>query len=192
MAKVIKTCLFLLLSLNVACGGPWVKVGGLYEAPSHNFSVDIPQGWKRFDTDKYLLITKENAYLHYILIQQRNIDRPFKHTEKRLKHGMLSQEIAEVIIDEISSDQLVRDFKVEENVPVRISLHDGFKLVFNYRTEGNLTHKTIYYGFLKENYFYSIRYNTSGPKHLEKDREAFKKILNSFKLLENQATSKTI
>ncbi len=186
MIRVMRKLVLLLLLLNCACGGPWTKVGGLYEAPSHNFSVVVPQGWKKFDTDKYFLITKDDPFLHYILIQQISIERPFKHTKKRLKRGMLSQEIAEVIIDEISCDQSVMDFEVVENIPVKINSYDGFKLVFNYRMKNNLSHKTIYYGFLTNSYFYSIRYNTSEEQHVDKDRESFEKILNSFKLTEKR------
>lgn len=99
---------------------------------------------------------------------------------------MLSQEVAEVIIDEISCDQSLMDFEVVENIPVKINSYDGFKLVFNYRMKNNLSHKTIYYGFLMNSYFYSIRYNTSEEQHVDKDRESFEKILNSFKLTEKR------
>jgi hypothetical protein len=178
----------LLLLLNLACGGPgpWIKVEGLYESPSQNFSIVVPEGWKKYDTDKYVLITRDDPFLNYVFIQERTIERPFKHTKKKLRRGMLSQEAAEVIIDEISSDQLVIDFEVIQNIPVRISAYEGFKLVFNYRTKDNLSHRTIYYGILTDNYFYNIRYYASGTQHFEKYRDTFEKILNTFKVTEKR------
>jgi hypothetical protein len=182
--------LVLLLSLLfTACGGgTWIKVEGLYESPSHNYSVVVPQGWKKLDTERYFLITKDDPFLHYILIQERGIERPFKHTKKKLKHGMLSQEAAKVIIDEISSDQFVRDFEVLENIPVMIGPNEGFKLIFKYRTRSEQMHRTIYYGFVNNNFFYSIRYNASESKYAEKDKEVFETILNSFKVIDEHPT----
>lgn len=189
MLRVMRQLVLLLSLLFTACGGgTWIKVEGLYESPSHNYSVVVPQGWKKLDTERYFLITKDDPFLHYVLIQERGIERPFKHTQKKLKHGMLSQEAAEVIIDEISSDQFVTDFEVLENLPVKIGPNEGFKLVFNYRTRNEKMHKTIYYGFINDNFFYSIRYNTSEIKHTEKDEKVFEKILNSFKVIEEHPT----
>ena len=185
----MRKLVLLLALLFTACGGgTWIKVEGLYESPSHSYSVVVPPGWKKLDTERYLLITKDDPFSHYVLIQERDIERPFKHTKKQLKHGMLTQEAAEVIIDEISSDQFVRDFEVLENIPVMIGPNEGFKLVFNYRTRTEQMHKTIYYGFLNDNFYYSIRYNASETKHAEKDKEVFKKILNSFKVIDEHPT----
>ena len=55
--------------------GPWSQVGGLFNPTPLNFSVDLPQGWMKSNASKdLLLITRD---------------------------GMLLQEAAEVIIDDM-------------------------------------------------------------------------------------------
>ncbi|MBW1981772.1 MAG: hypothetical protein JRJ12_11185 [Deltaproteobacteria bacterium] len=179
--------ILLLLCLLTACatGRP---PGDPLHYSTAAFSVDIPRGWKRIDTSKYLLITRDSPYLEYILVQEIDVDRPFKHTSKKFKKGMLPQELAEIIIDEISSDPLVANFRVLENDPVKIKQYRGFRLVFSFQTRDGLKQQTIYHGFLIDDTFYSIRYNTSKREFLERDRESFNKVLNSFTLLSRLST----
>ncbi len=178
--------LLILLLFMTACA-PWMRGGGSFESSSYNFSFDIPQGWMRLNVDRYLLISRDGPFLQYILIQERHIDRPFKHTKKRLDRGMLPQEAAEVILDEIICDQLVLNFQVIENTPARINRYDGFRLIFTYKNKDGLKLKTIYYGFIAGDRFYNIRYNAAKRYYFEKDIETFEKVLNSFKLIEAQA-----
>lgn len=180
-ARTMKRFLLLSVIVITACG-PWLHVGGRYESPSRTFRIDIPQGWRRLDTDKYLLITRDGPFSHYILIQENNIGKSYQHTKKRIRNGMLPHEMAEVIIDEISSDPLVTNFSVVENVPTKIENYDGFKIVFNYRTKEGLNHKTIYQGFVVADRFYSIRYNASAKNYFEQDIVVFEQLLDSFNL----------
>ena len=50
----------------------------LHNLPDNDFIVEIPQGWwKPKHINKYL-ITKDGAFLQYVLIQQRPIDLPYR------------------------------------------------------------------------------------------------------------------
>jgi hypothetical protein len=161
---------------------------GLYESPKHSFTLEIPQEWMRLNTNKYLLISRDGPFLQYVLAQERQIDRPFRHTKKRFQRGMLPQEAAEVILDEISSDQSVFNFLVIENIPATINRYEGFKIVFKYRNRNGLEFKTIYYGFIMGEMFYSIRYNAAKRYYFEKDFETFEKVLNSLTITGAHAT----
>ena len=99
---------------------------------------------------------------------------------------MLPLEAAEVIVDEISSDQFVQNFQVIENIPASINGHDGFQIVFTYKNKDGLRLKTIYYGFIVGEWFYAIRYTAANRHYFAKDLETFEKILNSFRLLKSQ------
>ena len=147
----------------------------------------IPQGWERVNIEKYLLITKDGPFSQYILVQDFNVDKKFKHTHKRFQKDMLPQETSEVIIDEISSDTAIRSFKLHENVPITINTYDGFRLVFTYNTADGTSHKTVYYGFLIGDIFYSIRYNTCNEYNEQRDVASFQEVLNSFKALHARA-----
>ena len=93
---MMKKILLVIFVLFFSCAG-----GMQNGEPNYHFTVDTPEGWRKIDTNKYFLITKDGAYLQYALIQQRPLDRSFKHTRKKIKKDMLPQEVAGVIIDEI-------------------------------------------------------------------------------------------
>ena len=177
----------LLLFLTACASGN--QTGGSLQAASQTYSVSSPEQWRRLDTNKYLIFTREGAFQQYILIQQRPVDRPFKHTKRLFDREMLPQEAAAVIIDEIISDRAVLHFKVIENAPTVVNSYDGFKMVFTYRNEEGLTFKTIYYGFLRGEWFYSLRYNAAQDHYSEKDVHAFEKVVESFHIDESQSAS---
>lgn len=172
--------IYFLVVLNAICSTPLV---GAAEFMSSHFSVDIPQGWRRVNTSKYLMVTKEGPFLQYVLIQRRPIDRQFKHTKKKIKKGMLPHEAAGIIVDEIAADLRVQDFKVVENTPATIYGHDGFKLLFSYKDTKGSSFRTLYYGFIDGKAFYNLRYNAAKRYYLDKDIKTFERILYSFKLL---------
>ena len=182
---MIKKFSWLLLFLITACA-PWLPVGGPYESPCHRFSVVLPEKWMKLRAEHDLLLSKDGPFLQYVLIQERPIDRPFGHTRKTLHRGMLAQEAAQLIIDEISSDRSVNDFRVIQNRPARINGHSGFELVFTHKNRDGLVFKTRYYGIIAGDWFYAIRYNAAERHYFEKDIQTFESILSSFELREKK------
>ncbi len=199
--------LLLVLLFTIGCA-PWMQVGGPYTSRSNNFSVELPQGWMRLNksayqyltidqkilidhlltftnADAYLFITKDGILLQNIIINRESIDEELKNTKKKLSEGMLPYELADVILDNISSDQAVFNFELLENNPVKISGFPGFRVVFTYKSEDGLKLKSIYYGFMKDEWFYTIRYTAALRHYFEKDFKTFEKIFKSFKLSES-------
>jgi len=159
----------------------------LKNLPNNDFSVEIPKGWSKPKyTNKYL-ITKDGAFLQYVLIQQRPIDLPYSHTKKKLNKKMLPQEAAGVIIDEIASDRRIYNFNVIENAPAVIDGHEGFKILFSYKDKKGSTFKTLYYGFISGDSFFNLRYNAAMRHYFEKDIADFEQILSSFKVVKDKA-----
>jgi hypothetical protein len=179
----MKKLLFILLIPLTACA-PWTRVTGPCEGPAHHFSVDIPEGWMKFDSDRYLLVSRDGPFLQYILVQSRTLETPFVHTRRRMNRAMLPQEAAEVILDDLTLDRAVGNLHVLENVPARIAHQDGFTILFTYKNGDGLVLKTLYYGFIKGRIFYSIRYTAAERYYFEKELATFKKVLDSFRLLD--------
>jgi hypothetical protein len=200
----MRRLLLLILLFTIGCV-PWMQVGGLYTSRSHNFSVELPQGWMRLNksgyqyltidqkiliehlliftnADAYLFITKDGILLQNIIINRGSIDEELKNTKKKLSKGMLPYEAADVIIDNISSDQAVLNFELLENNPVKISGFPGFRIVFTHKNEDGLRLKSIFYGFIEGEWFYSIGYNSALRHYFEEDLKTFEKIFKSFKL----------
>ena len=175
---MMKKILLVIFVLFFSCSG-----GMQNGEPNYHFTVDIPDGWRKVDTNKYFLITKDGAYLQYALIQQRPLDRSFKHTRKKLKRDMLPQEAAGVIIDEIMSDKNILNFKLIQNTPAVIQGNEGFTIVFSYRDQDGTALKTLYYGFIKDGLFYNLRYNAVKKHYFNRDLKTFEKFIASFRLV---------
>ena len=184
----MKTILSILVSLFLITGCASVaQERSLKNLPVNDFLVEIPKGWwKPKHIDKYLF-TKDGVFLQYVLIQQRPIDRPYRNTKKKLNKGMLPQEAAGVIIDEIASDRRIYNFNVIENTPAIIDGREGFKILFSYKDKKGSPFKTLYYGFISGDSFFNLRYNAAMRHYFEKDIADFEKILGSFKVVEDKA-----
>ena len=187
----MKKLLTLLISiLLIASCASVAQKRSLKDLSDNDFSVEIPKGWwKPKHLDKYL-ITKDGVFLQYVLIQQRPIDRPYRNTKKKLNKGMLPQEAAGVIIDEIASDRRIYNFNVIENAPAIIDGREGFKILFTYKDKRGSIFKTLYYGFISEDSFFNLRYNAAMRYYFEKDIAAFEHILSSFKIVKDKAALK--
>jgi hypothetical protein len=182
-----KTILFypLLIILLWGCA-PWVMVGGKYAMKSQNFEVDLPEGWRRHNltTDK-LLITKDGLSLQQIQIARKAIDEELSFTKKKFSKGMLPEELAEVIIDNLRSNSNIMNLKITENVPANIGDYPGFKLSYTYKTKSGLRRKGGYYGFMIDTWYYDIIYEAPARFYFAKYHPAFEKVKDSFRILKS-------
>ncbi len=113
----------LLAAALVAAAGcvslPWVPAEPRHTVRSGHFSVELPQGWMRWNhgpADE-VLVTRDGELLQEILVERVAVDAEMRHTKKRLARGMLPQEAAEVVIDNYASDRSHLDFEVKEKSP---------------------------------------------------------------------------
>lgn len=168
-----------LLMLAIGCA-PWVRVGGLYKSDGHQYAIHLPDGWMRWNRGDNLVITRDGLLLQQITVIRLSVDDPLKHTKKKLTKAMLPQEVAEVILDDIATDREVLDFRLEENKPAKIGGLPGFRAVFHFKNKEGLRLTTIYYGCLKETWFYGISYTAASRYYFDKDVEVFEKMVETF------------
>jgi hypothetical protein len=180
--KGMKKSLLVIVLLLIGCA-PWVQVGGLYKMEFHNYSVELPQGWMRWNKGDQLLITRDGVPLQNIQIIRRNIEEPLKYTKRKLSKTMLPQEAAEVILDNVASNKDISDFGLVENTPLRVSGISGFKAIYSYKTKDGLKVKSVYCGFIQDQWFYGINYNAPERHYFDKDITTFENVLESFKLI---------
>ena len=170
---------FLIILIVVAGCAHGTDIGAVPET----YTVSTPRGWRKINTPKYYMITKEGAFLQYALIQERPIDKPFLYTKKKLKRGMLPQEVAGIVVDELSSDRNLTHFKLMDNAPASIKGNEGFKLIFTYKDRDGSSFKTLYYGFVRNGIFYNLRYTATKRHYFDKDVKTFYKLLDSFRIV---------
>jgi hypothetical protein len=161
------------------------KERSLNKLPDTGFSVQIPDGWWKPEyTNKYF-ITKDGAFLQYVLIQQRPLEKPFRNTKKKIRSRMLPQEAAGIVVDELASDRHLMNFKLIENAPVTVDGQPGFKILFTYKDKKESQFKTLYYGFISGDSFYNLRYCAALRHYFDKDLADFERIISSFQLVDD-------
>jgi hypothetical protein len=152
--------------------------------PALTFNAAVPEGWKEIPTDDAMMfMTKEGGYKQFVLIRERPLAEPFQFTKKTMQPGMLPEAAAEIVVNEILADSNIRNFSVTENIPTRIAGNNGFRLVFVYTDADGFVFKTIYYGFIKGDTFYNIRYGATQEEYFQKDLKTFEEVFKSFKLV---------
>ncbi len=179
MKKIAWVAFFIFAASCLSCANS----GSIYQPSSYSFTIKIPAGWRKIDNNRYLFVTKESPFLQYVMVQNRPISRSFRHTEKTLNTDMLPEEAAQIIVDEIASDKNILNFKVLNNTPAAIQGHDGFKILFTYNDKKGSKFRTLYYGFIKEDTFFNLRFNAADQVYFQKDVETFKRMLNSFQVI---------
>jgi hypothetical protein len=162
--------------------------GSLSQPASYSFSIDIPEGWRKIDNNRYLFLTKESPFLMYVMIQNRPVDRMFRHTKKKMQKEMLPEEAAQIIIDEIASDENILNFSVLSNNPTEIQGNGGFRLLFTYSDKEGAKFKTLYYGFIKDDTFFNLRYTAADQLYFQQDVGTFHRMLNSFQVFKAEKT----
>jgi len=177
MKKIVWIAIFIFAASFLSCA----NTGGVYQEGSYSFKVKIPAGWRKIDRP-YLLITKEGPFLQNIMVQNRSIGKAFRYTKKKMQKEMLPEEAAQLIIDEYASDKNIGNLKILNNSPVEINGHNGFQILITYLgPKGNEFH-TLYYGFLKVDTFFNLRFTAGGRQYYQKDIETFKRMMHSFEV----------
>lgn len=173
---------FCLLLVGGCATTSWSPVGGAYTSGPQNFAVTLPEGWMRAGTDEPMIITRDGVLLQNIRVERISIDKDLKNTKKKLTEGMRALETAEIILDDLSSDQSMVNVTVIESAPATVGGYAGFRTVFTFRNAGSLRMKSIYYGALVKKSFYCMRYTAAERHYFDKDVETFEKVYKSFKI----------
>jgi hypothetical protein len=156
--------------------------------PPTTFNVAIPEGWKSINSEEPMLfLTKDGGYKQFVLIRERPLAEPFTFSQRTMRNGMMPEEAAELIVNEIIADTNISNFSLLENVPARIAGHSGFRLTFLYTDADGFVFKTIYYGFIKGNTFFNIRYAATQDDYFQRDLKTFQQVFESFNLAATKA-----
>jgi len=176
---IIIACVFMLCGCAV-----WQLVPDNYQWRSADFAVVLPQGWMKFRSPTALLfLTKDGELLQNISLYREKIGKELLISKKKFAKEMLSQELSETLVNELSLDQKKHNFKVIENIPVKLGGRDAFRVTYSFNTADNLKLKTVIYGFIKDKFVYFIQYEAAEQHYFDKDIAAFDKFIQGFQIL---------
>lgn len=182
----MKTFILVLVAGMLLSGcAPWIRTGGPYMAEHQNVSLELPDGWMRWNQNSkdLLFITRDGGALQSIMVESVHVSEQLKHTKKRLRNGMLPLEAAEVILDNTASNPKVHGLDIRENRSVKIDGRPGFRAVYSYKNDDGLRMRGVVYGFMQGEWFYGFKYAAAQRHYFDRDLKAFEKVVASAKLL---------
>lgn len=168
-----------MITIIEACA-PWKPAPQRLDAA--HWSVQIPNGWMRFKTPDYEMLSKDGPYLQYVLIHARPVDHPFRFTHRKIDPRMLPHEAAQVIVANLSADPKIKNFALVSSEPTTIDSILGFKLVYAYTDTQGVDIQAIYYGAIVDHIFFNLRYTAARRHYFSKDLAEFEQIQRSLHL----------
>ena len=183
----IPIVIFLVLVAGGCASSPpkpvWVPAEGTFTAEKSGYSVVLPSGWTRVNVEERLMITRDGSSLQFIGVALYKVGVPLKHTKKKFEKGMLPQEVAGILIDDLASAENIASVDVLENVPVRIGDVEGFRVVCRLRIKGGMDRKCAFYGTMRDDQVYDLYYNAAARHYFDRDLGAFEEMARSFRFL---------
>ncbi len=173
----------MLLSIVSGCA-PWQSTGGRFTSSWNDFAVELPEGWVRENRNDFIHMTRDGFPLQSIYIGRTRVDEfELKYTKKKLAKGMLPQEVAEVLLDNMASNPAMSNLEVKENSPAKISGKPAAKIVVMFRNKDGLKMKTISFRLVMDEWLYTISYTAPLRYYFDRDAKAFEKIVTHFRFL---------
>lgn len=183
-APIMRAVLAGALLLLAGCA-PFVLASGTQNLSEYGFDVTVPDGWYRAmrgEASEALVVTRDGLALQQIVISRAPVDKELKHTKRRFDAKLPPHELAEITLDNVRSDPAVTNFAVEENAPVTICGHPGYKVVYTWALKGGYRLKRVHYGFLDGTWIYQIVYQAAARHYFDRDLATFDKVKDSFRL----------
>ncbi|MGB4068999.1 MAG: hypothetical protein WBK08_13295 [Nitrospira sp.] len=166
-------------------------VGAEEQLPTDQIWADWPSEWMTFRPAEYdkdankegtlLLLSKDGFSLQTITLTKRPVGNDFKHTQKKLTPGMLPQEAAEIVLDNVKATPQVVDLQIIENGPAIVAGAPGFKLTYTYREKSGLTRQATLYGTLDRDTLVTLSYDAVKRHYFQKDLATFEKAKDSLR-----------
>ena len=192
------------------CGLPYTRLDAEQKEVVEDMEVELPAGWNKHEilwdispgsrdilaqlndrrdlTGDKIRITRDGLLLQYIAIGRVEITKEFPHTRKKLSAGMLPQEVAGIIADNLLSNPNITRQKITANVPALVGDQPGFKLAYSFETNKGLPVKGNYYGALVGEWHYYLIYEAPAQYYFEKDYPVFEKLEESFRIRQSESS----
>jgi hypothetical protein len=189
--KIMKTpswAIVVVLLLLSGCAPTWVKVddSGRNYSGEH-YSVTLPGGWLRLESDDSLILSKDGILLQLISIQFRPHENTFEKIEKDSSANMLPSELAQLAIAELkaSQDDSLPSLEILRNAPLEIAGRTGFDIHLRYKTDAGLRMDMEMRGVVDANGFYLLKYSAPTLHYFERDWQTYVTLTESLQLQGN-------
>jgi hypothetical protein len=175
--------------LCTACPPPiaWVPADPTFVAPNAGFAVQLPAGWMRLadgNRPDDLLITRDGTPVGKILVTSDEPGNTFIYGDSKLQitPAMSPQDVAEAVVDGLTSTGVGAGVKVTENAPATLAGRKGFKVVATYKNGDGLRMGIAVYGVVIPTGVYYLVLQAPERVYFARHLPAFDKLAASFQL----------
>ncbi|MBS0160536.1 MAG: hypothetical protein U0233_00950 [Nitrospira sp.] len=192
--NLLKTMALMLMLLLTGCLGrpaQLLPVGSHTILNTDQLEAEWPQGWMTLrpaEKDEeaakqglLFVVTHDGFSLQSMRLAQRSIEGEFKHTQKKLSVGMLPQEAAAILLDDIRADSNMVDFTIIENGPTILAGSQGFKIKYAYRSKSGLRRQSVMYGCLDKGMLITLTFDAPQRHYFALDLPTFEKVKDSLR-----------
>ncbi len=175
--------LFLLAAISLACATTpkprWVDASTPRE--SRSFLLQLPEGWMRSNQEVTVVATRDGPLLQEIFVERLQMGKALRNTKKTVAAGMMPQEAAEVIADDLVSNPVTKGLQIVENAPATVGGTAGFRILAAFKDRDGLKYKEVVYGVLAPPWFYRLIYTAPERHYFDADLPAFEAVAASFR-----------
>lgn len=148
------------------------------------FEAQLPVGWTKFTrVGAELYLSKDGFFLQSISLSRTRTNVELPATKKKIKEGMLLQEIAELVIDEETISQKRKNFQVISNTPAKIGGLEAFRLEYTYDNDHFVKYRSILYGFIYKKKYYEVQYLATQQHYWDDGLKDFQAFVELFKMI---------
>ena len=160
--------------------------------PGRGYSVQFPAGWKfnRLWFSDETGATRDGPALQAIFVDFRTHKSAFKSLKKDSSPDMMPQELAELLVADMTKERGLENVAIQSNEPAALSNHPGFRLQFEYRMpveRGAVRMREIVVGATGAPGLYLVGYRAPLLYYFDRDVDKFADAVKSFTIIERSA-----
>lgn len=183
--KISAGTIVLVLALLSGCAPAWVQVDDSgRNFHGEHYSVTLPAGWMRLESEDSLILSKDGILLQVISIQFRQHQDAFEKLGKDASATMLPSELAQLAIAELKASQGegLPSLEILRNAPVELAGHTGFDIHLRYKTDAGLRMDMEMRGVVDDSGYYLLKYSAPTLHYFERDRQVYETLTESLQL----------
>jgi hypothetical protein len=183
--KISTWTIVLVMALLSGCAPAWIKVdNAARNYHGEHYSVTLPVGWMRLESDDSLVLSRDGILLQVISIQFRPHKNTFEKIEKDSSTTMLPSELAQLTIAELKAthENGLPSLEILRNAPVELAGHTGFDIHLRYKTDAGLRMDMAMRGFVDNSGFYLLKFSAPTLYYYERDRQTYETLTESLQL----------
>jgi hypothetical protein len=157
--------------------------------PGRGYAVQFPAGWKydRLWFSDETGATRDGPALQAIYVSFRAHKQAFRAIKKDSSPDMLPQELAELLVADMTKQRGLENVNIQSNEPAVLSGRPGFRLSFEYKhpvERGAVRVREVIVGASAPRGLYLIGYRAPVIYYFDRDLDSFAGALSSFTIID--------